>query len=684
MNKQQLDRVVSIVLNVSEDELQIPKDISNIALEAHASGVQSPVYVDSASQVRNVLAAKFQKGNLNVDDTMLELAVENFLECAHMTSATATKLVARTDIGSAMETHGVQGGKISLENFDSSYDVSLAAVNAAFNIYRNYGQDLRREVAKVFPSEDIGTKAGYSVPIDRPFAHFNSFHTNGTAKDFDEVRMVNLLDSPHEFGSLVIYPDADNCLPEFLMDPTKVAPWAVLSMEEDTYNTLPYVFGKEVDLKGAALTNERKANGGFDSSDELSSAIIVDSIYLDFGGEIITIDTGSRPTAHMDLSRQGSENDYTLSTSEQFTLTAATQQLSGAPLTTVAIAAGARAVINVKLTGYSNLRTSFTSVTLLAVELVTIIDANNNTIPSTDPLYATMQGELDAWKTAGANNGFTIDARLQNSNLRSEGPILDAVEHTENYLAKAGNPVSVVRPVNREQVIDAVNKIATYNQIMKTRAALEVLEKVSTEMARITDNGTLPPAMSPVALGAGRHVLNTAFAAEVIDFDADLNSVSHKDRPEEMAVLVIGKLNAMANKLWVDGGYPAAVAGLPAGAATKPIITITTSSEYAAILKVFKSRFDAGFKWEIAGFPSKRVDDIAYMTIKFTKTGYHLLNFGVAIEGKENVFSSTVTRKGSTRKTLTSHPVSTPHVNAPVIGVVAFANRSNGYSKVCC
>ena len=256
MNKQLLDQAVAIVLDTDPAQFDFPSNMATIALEAHTTGLDTPLYAKHSKAVRSHFQNAFAKASIEVDDELIELALENYLECVNINQSQAAALSKRIPLAQAGTTFGEAGKDFALENFDNSYDVSLAVINAAFNIYRSYGKLLSSQSDKIFPIVNIGSKTGYSVPIDRPFAHYKSFHTDGTPQDYDEVGILNLLDSPHEPGSLRIYPDATLCEQSLLADPAKIADYEVMTMDHDTHMTRPYKFGKLIDLKGASLTAE--------------------------------------------------------------------------------------------------------------------------------------------------------------------------------------------------------------------------------------------------------------------------------------------------------------------------------------------------------------------------------------------------------------------------------------------
>jgi len=676
------EKIAAVCLDLDRDALALPKDIAGIALEAHQDGVTSPVYDQAYAKVKKAIISGLAAQDVtSVDEELVGVAVESYLETSFMDNNIASKLAERKPIPSADVNHGDEQTGISIENFDNDVSYDLAPLNAAYSVLNTLGNSLTRQIDKIFPVTKIGNNTGYQIKHDIPFVHYNSFHTDGSVQAFDEVNIADLLNSKHEFGSLRIYPDSDNAKDGLLVDAAKIAPWEVLTMDEDRHLTRPIKFGVDIDMKGAALCDARKAKGGFDATDELDPALIIDQVYLDFDGDIVSFNLNGRSTAHKDWSQQGDVNDMVLSLKEDIVLSDQTKTIADAPLNTITIPAGHQVVVEIVADGGSNIRTSFTRVSLAALNILRIVDAAGEIVPFTDPMYATIQAEINKALLPTAASGWVPDFRLQNSNLKHLGPVIDTRKIVENYFCRVSNPVHSKRPVNRAQATTAVAALHTHNSIMYTREAIDDLIECASELSTLTQGGTAPAAGYPRTVGAGRHVLNTCYIEDTVDFLNDLDSIKHSDREADHASLLILRMNDMANKMWLRGRYVIAVEGLPAGTNKHPTMILTTSEEYAELLNRYKSLLNKKFTWEIVGLPIDKLTDTMFMTINFTKSGYHLLNFGTAIIGKDNVFATTDSRNNTTTKVLVVQPYKIRKINAPVMGVVNFENKSESFKK---
>lgn len=679
-------KLAAILMALDPAELEIPRDFGLVAIEAHKEdNAESPEYIKYRALVtkklNNALAAK----DITIEESLLNIAVESFLENTNLSAANAATLQSRDPLPASKFSIGEEFSAPAVENFDNSVPVDLAPINATYNVYKAVGNPYVKQINKVFPVQPIGNKSGYQVVIDKPFAHHNSFHLNGVPKDFDNTNIMDLLDTRHEFGSLRIYPVVGECDENLLTDVAKIAPWEVLTMDEKKHETAPIKFNKSIDLKGAAQLAIAKQQGeGYTMDDELSPSMSVDSIWADFGGDIIEFNISGRGSAAFDPSRQGSANDLTLSMAEEYVITPATVTIAGVPQTNIVLPADHRAVVRILVSGGANIRTAKTRLSLEGIELVRVIDAGGNIVASDATIYTDIQANLDTCLDPAAENGYMPDVRLQNSNLYQLGPVLDFDAQTENYYAVTGNPVSVSFPVNRAKAVNSLSYLSSYNATMRARSGLQLLESFAKELNQLTAGGTISSVNAPAGVGAGRHFLRTTFIKDSIDYLTDLNSISHKDREEDHASLLITRINDMVNRLYVEAQYGRGIEGLPAGQSTRPIITLTTSTEYATILEKYKSRFDASFDWKVADLPVSALTEKVYITVNFTSSGYHLLNFGITTEGKENVYATNTTRSRSTKQVIVSHPTATQHINAPAMGLLTFTNRSEALGKICC
>jgi len=675
--------IANVCLDLDRDAFNLPKDIAGIALEAHESGVASPVYDQAYAKVKKAIIAGLAAQDVtSVDEDIIGVAVENYLESSYMDNNIASKLAERVSLSNADVNHGKEVTGLSLENFDNDRSYDLASINAAYSVLNTIGSALTRQIDKIFPPIKIGKSTGYQVKIDIPYVHHKSFHTNGKVKPNLEHNLSELLNAKHKFGSLRIYPDSDNAAEGILVPADKIAPWEVVTMDEDVHLTRPIsVHAGEFDMKGAALSDARKAKGGFDATDELDSALIIDQVFLDFDGDIVSFNLNGRSTAHKDWSQQGDLNDMVLSLKEELVLTEDTKTIAGADVGKLTIPAGHQAVVELVMDGSSNIRTSFTRVTLSGLNLVRIVNPNGDIVDFDDGMYGTLQAELNKALASDSASGWVPDFRLTNTNLKSLGPTLDARTVVENYFCRVSNPVHTTRPVNRQQTSTAVSSLHTHNAIMYTREAIDDLFEVAGELNTLTNGGANEAAGYPKTVGVGRHVLDTCYASDEIDFYNDLDSQKHSEREVDFASLLAIRLNNLVNKLWLKGRYDIAIEGLPAGTNKQPTIVLTTNNEYAAIINKYKSLLNKKFDWEIVGLPMDKLDDVMFVTINFSKTGYHLLNFGAAIIGKDNVFATTDSRNNTTTKVLVVQPYKVRKINSPVMGVINFVNKDESFKK---
>lgn len=677
--------LLKTIIEANFEELNLSRDVSSLAIADYdtLSDTDAAAYDTAALAVESRLSPLLEKEGLALEAFGREEIINAVLRAVdpqvEMSDANYTR--------SKESTQGNNPEKMNmvLENFDHSSTAQLA-LTAAFNIIQRNGGPMVRAINTMFPPIQLGNAGGIRIEIDIPEVIGNTSHGDGTVAPWEKVRLNNGLASNHSFATTWIFPCVETCDNALLVDPIAIVPNPRVVFEEEL-TTAPYLFGADIDYLGASQTPRGIAKGFYNQTDSIENDLAIDKIYVDFGADIVEFNMSGRTSSRYPRSILGAESDSTLILNEDVNVTDATTTIGGVPIADLTIPAGHTAILRIKASGDVSLRTGVGVVNFNDVKLVNLYDADSNVLPKSAAPVVTLLGEL-VDINENPNSGYTLKAKRVNANLRSLGPIIDSEIHSEEYWAGYGQPASVIRPVNRKLTDSSIAQLSTYVTQETVKEHIAKLEETSGILNGLTNGGTFDPVSTPSVLGAGRHMLHTAYVLEEIDI-AELNSISHKDREQDIAGLVQGVLNKAVDNMWHRGNYEVAITARPDGLTLgKPTVCILTDNRTGTILNKYTKGRNSEYKWSISTLPSPKLDSTIYMVFNFeegtTNKSFNRLNFGLSAERTAVVYNTVLTKENATYKTHTVQRVKVPFVNAPVMAVIDILNWNAAYDKVCC
>lgn len=466
-----------------------------------------------------------------------------------------------------------------------------------------------------------------------------------------------------------------------------IAPYAVL-IEGESITTAPLAFGKKLDLLGLSQTDTLLATGIQDQTDTLDPTINLQSVYADFGGDVLKFNVANLPTSNFTFAQQGNYRLQALAfTTSSVLINKNTKRMDGSALTDLAAAVTNDWIVRLEMhvTGNSNIETGETSVYGNRLSVASIQDATGQFLDLTAGAAAAFVTAIEA----GVLVGYDLQAYRTNVNRRQRGQLIDVTRQTQLYNVPLRSPITTMHPATVDGQTDAsdVQALVTATRIRTSNEAVSSLLSTATLLSDYVDARDVT-GVGPDVLGVGRHFVRPAFRYLKLDIDTSIDSVKSHERAADIQAVLVNQLRDMAYNLYRDSEYKAAADALAGGIAPVPEVIIGTDPITARYINVTGDLRTLGgeFNVRIVSTLDIRMQGKIIMVFgvmdESRNTQPNPLNFGNMIWAPELVLTANLSRGNTYSRETVVQPKYTFCVHCPIMGVMEIDGIADALNKV--
>ncbi len=452
--------------------------------------------------------------------------------------------------------------------------------------------------------------------------------------------------------------------------------------------TAPILINTKVDLLGISQTDELLTLGYMDERDSIHGSTTVDNLIFTLTGSNGTDDVTEYfgralnglpatfiPTPNGTFTGNSKEMQLDYVTTSLAWVGGDIEQVDGS-VTEIedlaALTAGYTVKVGFELTGKLNTESGTTVVRANDVEMVELLNASGNVVPTTDATYIAIKAIFDTIALVGVD----LKAHASNSNERFRGKLLTADTYECAYTVPTRTKVREQYPVNDSGDDNAKGLVA---QVDFTRRAIskEALLELNTMSAVLSglSNDTQDYGISNKLVN--KYFLNTNF---------DLTTIVDSDDSGTRAAAVTEafKLNiaTAANEMYIASNYHWAFTSSYPNA--KPTVILGANSNIGRFLPEKWS--DSTFNYVLAISNDVELADNLFMSFGIfdatrNKEG-NLLNFGNTFYSPESVVVLQRSGNGSVYNESSVHARYKSQTLCPVLTVLSVSGLEAVLGKV--
>lgn len=650
-------------------------------LNAHARDL-SRVITDSFEQIsevnqmglENLSAIQVEAG------TMVALAAGNpgaYAEAAMRNRAAAGNNISLIEA----EVSGVAGRldyreQPSLEAFDEKQLSEMLPYSIAFNVQASRQDEFSETF---YPTTVVSPEmGGLDMTINRTLV-FNQVHhaTTGKVADFGRRPLTEAaIDATilaDESTSLIPHYHADEANKEFFLGGITPVTRRVGGVD---ITTAPLKIGKVVDLLGISQHPKLVGAGIIDHTDAIDSRINLANVYVQKGdaGALIKFPTARLPRSGFNKTTEGSYREMGLQfRSTSLVLNKETIAVDGTePAALQGVRDGDYTVrLQVNVDGQLNTETGQTNVYAAPINVASIQDADGNEISLTVGAGKAIVDSLEGLEV----KGYDLLASRTNSNRRTRGLLLTTDSLTERFAIPLAAPISAPSPTGSNRDARDLDSLIAAARIRNSNNAVTTLFNYAESLRAYVSNRVGQPVNGvPEVEGMGRYVVRPFYEETDLDLAAAINSLSSKDRAEDISALLVNAIRDVAYRMYRDSGYQVAMDASSVGSKDACLVVGTDAVISRHLMVVGDTRtFGQGFKdHKIVTSWDSRVSDKIILT--FSRQGMEgspdALSFGTHAWMPELATSMQVNRDGAMYTEAMVQP-RTRHINnLPILAVI--------------
>lgn len=548
-------------------------------------------------------------------------------------------------------------------------------------------------------------QSGFDVLVQVPkILQTRTRLTDGNPLTLQKINLVEASYNPSVLNSnsIKIVPVViDAVTPSQLCTAAQVANTTVQVLDTQV-TTRPIVFNKSVGLIElstiAAITNGASA---LDTTDALYTNIGIENIY--FRLSLVTGTGGTATTVAVTVKNNVKNVVGTLLQQKTLGRQQSFQTVTDVPLyyTNTSVSVGGNdstiAQFNTAVTSALGLTagTSFTISSTVRIsaqadtEIASMnVDATQATITGVfgdlvnggvQPIYS-----LAAITTPNVANmsismiGWDVDARRTNSNLRTNGTIIDTNNNVFYRLAinlfppfTARTPINQTDQITYEMFANVTNLWTNGQCVDKLLAAEDYLRLVSgTPMGVGTKTNQCP-------LMGGEFVIPT-FREDNVDLATMVSNFQSKDTLANVRAAIQTSLMYVAAKLYMDSGYASALQVLLSDLDAYEVIIVTDPLIARYLMEPGDIRtFGDNVKYIITKSMNQNLRGKIYYSFRLMGNSdvVHPMTFGCKLVSPNVTYEVTpMNRNGANMREIQSMPRVSPYVNLPVLGKLNVLN----------
>ena len=567
-----------------------------------------------------------------------------------------------------------------------AYDEKANQKSAQYTVAYNVQAARQNEFGEAFfPTVTISPdNLGFSVQA-RIVSVYNDFQRNisGDLSNYNKTNVVRaVIDYTILEDNLTdIVPINQTTSAKYFVSSSLVAPSAV-TIGTDTFNTAPLAFGQKFSLIGLSQVPSMLANGTMDPSDSIDPAITLKNVYVSVGTDTLVFPTLNLPLSAFAAATQGNYRQMNIAfRTDTLMLNATSTNVAGGALTQLASIATNNLLVrlHVEVYGYVNVETGETTLTASNLSVVSVQDANGNTLSLTaSPAAAIVTAVAD-----GSAFGFDLQAYRTNVNRRQRGQLIDTTFYTQIYPVPLRGPITSLRPVTSDGQTDASDLAAliTTTQIRCSNAAVTALLAAESSLASYLDPRTTDfIGVLPDILGVGRLLVVPRFMSSTLDMSQSVASLDTSSRIEDIQATLVNTCRDMSIRLYRDSGYQPAADAMAGGNAPPPTVIIGTDPVIANYLMTTGDlrTLGNGLPCKVVATYDMRMNGKIVMSLgqfdHANENAPNPLHFGNMAWKPEMTLVLPISRGGQISKELTVQPSFRHVVNLPVMGSVTVTN----------
>ena len=567
-----------------------------------------------------------------------------------------------------------------------AYDEKANQKSAQYTVAYNVQAARQNEFGEAFfPTVTISPdNLGFSVQA-RIVSVYNDFQRNisGDLSNYNKTNVVRaVIDYTILEDNLTdIVPINQTTSAKYFVSSSLVAPSAV-TIGTDTFNTAPLAFGQKFSLIGLSQVPSMLANGTMDPSDSIDPAITLKNVYVSVGTDTLVFPTLNLPLSAFAAATQGNYRQMNIAfRTDTLMLNATSTNVAGGALTQLASIATNNLLVrlHVEVYGYVNVETGETTLTASNLSVVSVQDANGNTLSLTaSPAAAIVTAVAD-----GSAFGFDLQAYRTNVNRRQRGQLIDTTFYTQIYPVPLRGPITSLRPVTSDGQTDASDLAAliTTTQIRCSNAAVTALLAAESSLASYLDPRTSDfIGVLPDILGVGRLLVVPRFMSATLDMSQSVASLDTSSRIEDIQATLVNTCRDMSIRLYRDSGYQPAADAMAGGNAPAPTVIIGTDPVIANYLMTTGDlrTLGNGLPCKVVATYDSRMNGRIVMSLgqfdHANENAPNPLHFGNMAWKPEMTLVLPISRGGQISKELTVQPSFRHVVNLPVMGSVTVTN----------
>lgn len=583
-----------------------------------------------------------------------------------------------TDLGMApgamAAANGIGRIAPALESYDEKENRAAAVYTVAYNL-QAARQDAFGEA--FYPTVVVAPdQQGYHIHINLVnLINGVRRKATGELENWNRHNIVNVIRNPGLINST-----STKIVPVFragneskFVDATVLTP-STTEVNGESVQTSALAIGKVFDLIDLSQTDLQLDQGHMDETDSIDTDILMKSIVVKVGDDVLKFPTTHLPGAQFHYPVQGDQQrmDVRLET-DALSIGKNTKLVDGSALGDLAPIVTGDLVVYVKttVTGSVVRDKGETEVNASAVRVVKIIDATGEVHLPSSPAMAAVVALFDGAQVIG----YELDARRTNLNRRSIGQMLETRQDVQAYAVPLLSPFTVKRPQGLQDTTDASDlaSLITLTRAMASGMAVEELFKAADTLKALVKEGRRPVGDNLMVLGIARHLITAHYEYAKIEVDAQVQTRNSAELAANIQATMINVVRDMVFRAYQMSGYKAAADMLAGGESAKPVVIIgcdQTTGRYLQIagdLRTIGGGFD---EVQIVDTQNEKMKGKIFITfgVKGAADGIpHPLHFGNMAWKPEVTVVLPIHRNGANSKELTVQPSFRHVTNLPIL-----------------
>ena len=586
--------------------------------------------------------------------------------------------------------------EVSMESFDERDIAKLKSYTIQANLFAGFGTKFSRAIAPMYATspDEIGIK----IIVDMMYIQEDKKHditgklNNWNRKSLAQCMINGDYLEPSSTDIIPVFRKTGNVTDDTTAAFVSDADYNVQKrkMGSITIDTLPLKAGLKADLKGLATHDALVKEGLMDWSDTIEPDLTLREIFLHFpnGGDArIGFDVSAEVTAGYRATQQTDSTGLYLNFgSETILITPASLDVKAgplpAPLDVIKTGNGGTGYtvhLAATVQGTMDVQNGNGSVNMNESHVVDIVDANGQSVDMTAG-----EGKAIVDGIAGAiMEGYTLDGRFSNLNLRHKIPHITTRAYSVNYVVGISSPIAMYRPPSQ---IDAfkdtsmdLKALLTTLTVRADNKTVEILRSTAVKLKAYKDAKFSDNSSQPELFGVGSLLATATYSPGTIDVAAIVNSVRSQDKMADVISVISDRINLEAINTWTKSGMLAAVASLPPGYNKKPVFVVATDPKLADLIDMSKFKND-NFTYEVVSSPNKDMTGMIMGIFRFNQPGSpHPLSFAFSSSAPSIVFNNNISKDGATVKMLATFPRYEVFLSCSVLVALSVSNVDEAF-----